>query len=459
MKLKVFVLRKKIDDLKKKLEEMRAKDAEFDKRKADLIEAFGEVNDETPEETRNQIEEEMNQFDQEADQHDADKKDLEEEVRKAEEELKELEEKQEEVPAEEPDPAPENEQPEMRGRSVINMTMKRRFKDLSYDEQIALVKREDVQKFLNDVRAMAGRARQERAVTGTALLIPEVILPLIQSSVDEYSKLKKHVKVERLTGTARQIIQGNIPEAVWTECCAKINELALGFTDVELDCYKVAGFIPVCNATLEDNDVDLADKILTALGQAIGYALDKAIVFGTGVKMPVGFAPGLASASKISLANKTGAALFAAILKGMKNVKHANGDLFWVMNESTKMELMGEAVTINAAGAIVSGVANTMPIIGGAIETLDFIKDNEIYGGYGQRYLLGERRGIQLATSTEVRFLEDETVFKGTARYDGKPVFQDAFIGFGLTAAATGAIDTNHPFASDTANAESLGGD
>lgn len=459
MKLKVFVLRKKIDDLKKKLEEMRAKDADFEKRKADLVEAFGEVNDETPEETRNQIEEEMNQFDQEADQHEADKKDLEEEVRKAEEELKELEEKQEEVPAEEPAPAPDNEQPETRERGVNTMTMKRRFKDLSYDEQIALVKREDVQKFLNDVRAMAGRARQERAVTGTALLIPEVILPLIQSSVDEYSKLKKHVKLERLTGTGRQIIQGNIPEAVWTECCAKINELALGFTDVELDCYKVAGFIPVCNATLEDNDIDLADKILTALGQAIGYALDKAIVFGTGVKMPVGFAPGLASASKISLANKTGAALFAAILKGMKNVKHANGDLFWVMNESTKMELMGEAVTINAAGAIVSGVANTMPIIGGAIETLDFIKDNEIYGGYGQRYLLGERRGIQLATSTEVRFLEDETVFKGTARYDGKPVFQDAFVGFGLTAAATGAIDANHPFASDTANAESLGGD
>ena len=459
MKLKVFVLRKKIDDLKKKLEELRAKDADFEKRKADLVEAFGEVTDETPEETRNQIEEEMNQFDQESDQHDADKKDLEEEVRKAEEELKELEEKQEEVPAEEPAPAPDNEQSETRERGVNTMTMKRRFKDLSYDEQIALVKREDVQKFLNDVRAMAGRARQERAVTGTALLIPEVILPLIQSTVDEYSKLKKHVKVERLTGTGRQIIQGNIPEAVWTECCAKINELALGFTDVELDCYKVAGFIPVCNATLEDNDVDLADKILTALGQAIGYALDKAIVFGTGTKMPIGFAPGLASASKISLANKTGAALFAAILKGMKNVKHANGDLFWVMNESTKMELMGEAVTINAAGAIVSGVANTMPIIGGAIETLDFIKDNEIYGGYGQRYLLGERKGIQLATSTEVRFLEDETVFKGTARYDGKPVFQDAFVGFGLTAAATGAIDTNHPFASDTANTESLGGD
>lgn len=116
------------------------------------------------------------------------------------------------------------------------------------------------------------------------------------------------------------------------------------------------------------------------------------------------------------------------------------------------MELMSEAVSINAAGAIVSGVSNTMPVIGGAIETLDFVKEGEIYGGYGARYLLGERKGIDLKVSEEYKFVEDQTVFKGTARYDGKPVFQDAFIGFGLSAAATAAIDTNHPFAADTAN-------
>lgn len=457
MKLKVFVLRKKIDDLKKKLEALRAKDAEFEQRKADLVEAFGEVTDETPEETRNQIEEEMNQFDHDAEQHEADKKDLEEEVRKAEEELKDLEEKQEEVPAEEPAPAPEEVKPEERTMKGVH-AMNKRFRDLTLDEQMKIVQREDVKKFLSDIRELA-KGFHTRSITNASLTIPEYVLPMIRSSAENYSKLKKHVNVVRLDGTGRQIVMGDIPEAVWTECCANLNELDLTFSEKELDCFKVAGFIPVCNATLEDNDVNLADEIFEAIGQSIGYAVDKAVGFGTGTKMPTGFIPGLAASNKISLANKTGTALFSALLKGMKNVKHAAGDLVWIMNESTKFDLMAEAVSINAAGAIVAGVNDTMPIVGGAIETLDFIKDGEIYGGYGQRYLLGERRDVQLAVSTEYRFVEDQTVFKGTARYDGKPVFQDAFVGFGLTGAPTAALDNNHPFAADVANAQSLGGD
>ena len=42
-------------------------------------------------------------------------------------------------------------------------------------------------------------------------------------------------------------------------------------------------------------------------------------------------------------------------------------------------------------------------------------------------YLLVERAGTELATSEHTRFLEDQTVFKGTARYDGKPVIAEAF--------------------------------
>ena len=37
---------------------------------------------------------------------------------------------------------------------------------------------------------------------------------------------------------------------------------------------------------------------MTMLGQSIGLALDKAIVYGTGVKMPLGIVTRLAQASK-----------------------------------------------------------------------------------------------------------------------------------------------------------------
>ena len=51
---------------------------------------------------------------------------------------------------------------------------------------------------------------------------------------------------------------------------------------------KVGGFIAIPNSTLEDSDIALANEILDGMGQGIGLAIDKAILYGTGTKMPVG---------------------------------------------------------------------------------------------------------------------------------------------------------------------------
>ena len=68
-----------------------------------------------------------------------------------------------------------------------------------------------------------------------------------------------------------------------------------------------------------------------------------------------------------------------------------------------------------------------MPILGGDIVILDFISDYDIVGGYGDLYLLVEREGTVLAASEHVKFIEDQTVFKGLARYDGLPVIAEGF--------------------------------
>ena len=98
---------------------------------------------------------------------------------------------------------------------------------------------------------------------------------------------------------------------------------------------------------------------------------------------------------------------------------------------------------------VVTGMQQAMPVVGGAVELLDFIPDNNIIGGYGQRYLLAERAGTTLAQSEHVRFLQDQTVFKGTARYDGTPAIAESFvlIGIGGTTPATSVT-----FAEDKAN-------
>lgn len=347
----------------------------------------------------------------------------------------------------------------------------RKFFKMSAQERDAFFAREDVKKYLEEVRTCM---REKRALTNVGLTIPVVMLGLIRENIAEYSKLYKHVNVRAVGGESRLVVMGTVPEAVWTECCANLNELDLGFNDVEVDCFKVGGFFAICNATLEDSDIDLASELLTALGQAIGLALDKAILYGTGSRMPLGVVTRLVQTSQpadypatartwtdlhtsnikaINSSGMTAAQLFAAIVTnfGAAKGKYSRGEKVFVMNEKTYTALAAQAISINANGAVVTGVFDRMPVVGGIIEVLDFVPDNVIIGGYFDLYLLAERAGNKFATSEHVRFLADQTVMKGTARYDGKPAIAEGFVAMGINNTTPNATMT---FAPDTANPE-----
>jgi HK97 family phage major capsid protein len=346
------------------------------------------------------------------------------------------------------------------------------FKGMERSSAMELLKREEVKTFLTNIRERSFKTEsmQMRAVEGGNLGIPDVILGLIRDNLHRYSKLISKVNLKPLGGTSRMNIVGDIPEAVWTEACATLNELDLKFYQLQMDGYKVGGYIPVCNAQLEDSDFNLGSEVFDALGQAIGLAVDKAILYGTGVKMPVGIVTRLAETAKPSywgnnerawanlstsnmgqVTGSTPAELFANLIRKSGNAKanYGNGSKFWAMNEITYTELQAKLVTFNAAGAIVASVNNTMPIIGGDIEILPFMKDGDIVGGYGSHYILAERAGSTFAVSEHVQFIQDNTVYKGTARYDGRPISGNGFVAMNIMGAAPA---TSVTFAPDEAN-------
>lgn len=467
MALKALMLKRKIELAQKALNDLRAKSAEFETREAELEASIAEVQ---TDEERAAVDEAVTAFEADKAAHDAEVGKLEEELRGLENELSEIEAKQE-VPA----PAEAPAQTETEERKVNTMfEIRTRFSDMTMEQRSAFVKREDVAAWLSAVRAMKG---QQRAISNADLTIPEVMLPLLHSEAARNSQLMALVNMTALSGTSRQVIMGAIPEAVWTEMCANINELDLGFNEIEMDGYKVAGYIKICNAILDDNDVNLATEIITALGAAIGKALDKAILFGTGVKMPLGIATRLAQTSQpadwgakapawtdlhetniltLNINGTSGTAFFESlILAAIAAKPHdaANGGLFWVMNRKTHLTIMAKALAFNAAAALTAGVNNEMPVIGGRIvelETTD-LQDYEIIGGFGAAYRLVQRQGATFATSDQRFFLEDQTAFRGVARYDGKPVFGDSFviINFANTSPTTTAT-----FADDYANTD-----
>lgn len=457
--LKAIMLRKKLSEVTKKLTEAREKAKELATREKELEAAIEEAQ---TDEEKEAVSQEVEQYEKDKEENDESVRTLEKEVSDTESELAELESKQRQA---EPEP-----EARKRGEETVKTTRKKFF-GMTVQERDAFLAREDVHGFLEHVRTLYTNGVQNRAITGAELTIPSVMLDLLRENIEEYSKLYKHVRVQSVPGKARQTIQGTIPEAVWTEMNAAINELSLVFNDAEVDGYKVAGYMVINNAVLKDSDIDLASTIITSLGQSIGLALDKAILYGTSKKMPTGVVTRLAQAAKpetypdtarewknlsssniVSIAAaKKGVDLFKEIVIASGNAKgkYSTGNRFWAMNETTKTKLVAEALSFNAAGAIATGMGDTMPIVGGAIETLDFIPDNVIVGGYGDLYLLAEREGAQITQSEHVKFLEDQTVYKGLARYDGLPVIAEGFVAIGILGTTPTADMT---FAEDTAN-------
>ena len=444
--------RKQLAGLTEKRDAIKARKDEMKKREEELEAAVQEITEETADEAKTAVEEAVAEFEEaaaaveaEAAENDKAIEDLEAAIDELQGELDEIASKVEEAAAEVDEK--KDEASDERSKKIMNTRDK--FFGMTAEQKNAFFAREDVKKCLAEVRtAMA----QKRAITGGALTIPTVMLDLIRDETAKASKLLPYVRLRSIAGKGRQNILGDIPEAVWTEMCANINEITLVFNDAEVDGYKVGGYIPVCNALLEDSDENLAGEIVTAFGAATGKALDKAILFGTGTKMPIGIATRLAATSQpswwgtndpaftdlhtsniqtLNINGSSGAAFFIALVAKLAIAKpkyNADG-LFWAMNRKTHLDIMAKALAFDASAALVSNT-EFMPVVGGTVVEFedDQLADYEIIGGFGGNYLLAERAGMEVASSDLPLFLQDQTVFKATSRYDGKPLCGEAFV-------------------------------
>lgn len=468
MALKSLMLRREIERKETELEALRAKNADFESREKELEIS---INEAESDEERSAVEEAVNSFENERQAHSETLSALETEVN----ELREKLQAEEARKPQKAEPAKNNK------RSVEKMSMtnirslpmnQRAFEALPEDTRSAILQKDDVQAFLSEIRSFKG---QSRSISGGELTIPVDFLDLIAENMFRYSKLMRHVRVRQVGGQARQTIAGTVPEAVWTEMCGNLNELQFTFNQVTLDGYKVGGFIPVCNALLEDNDVNLASFLIEMISESIGLAKDKAILYGKGAgyHMPLGIVTRLAQQSQpdnwpangpawsdlhtsnmISINNShTGAEFWAdlQIAVGNAYTKYSRGEMFWAMNSKTLAKLRSKAITFTAAGDVVANVYGILPIITGNIEVLEFMPDNDIVGGFGELYLWAQRRGMTVGMDGvgRVNRVQDETIFFGKERADGCPVIGGAFVAINIAGSTPTSSMT---FAGDAAN-------
>lgn len=469
--LKILMLKRQLDAKRSELKALEDKDAEFQTREAELETAIGEVEPGNAEQEA-AVTAEVDTFEADKAAHETAKQTLSADIESLETELADLERQA---------PAPKTPEKREKVRGDVHMETKinirslpmgrRAFDALPMEQRQAIVAQPEVQEFLGKMRGMKG---QSRAVTGAELTIPVVFLDLIAENMFRYSKLMNRVRMRNVTGEARQTIAGTVPEAVWTEMCGAINELTFVFNQITLDSYKVAGFVPVCNSILEDNDINLASWIVEMLSESIGLAKDKAILYGKGsaYHMPMGIVTRLAQATapdnypanapawvdlhesnilKIGGDSVTGAQFWAQLMEatGATYTKYNRGTMFWAMNSKTYATLKSKLITFTATGDVVANLFGSLPVVTGDIDILEFIPDGDIVGGYGDLYLWAQRAGMTIEQSREVQFIQDNTVFKGKERADGQPIIPGAFVAININ---NQEVTTAMDFAADTAN-------
>jgi HK97 family phage major capsid protein len=473
--LRQLVLTRKLAGLNSQLEGLRAKDAAFETRatalktrEAELETAINEITDQSTQEEKDAVDAAVAEHEaaeqalsDEKAANDTEKQRLEDEIAKIEAELAEINGRAKDLPKADP-------KPEAR-KDEHNMDTRVKFLGMGREARDAFFARDDVKGFLGEIRAI-----KTRGVTNGSLTIPDVVLELLRDNLEQFSKLARFVTVKRVNGTARQNILGAAPEGVWMEATGALNELDMSLNQIEVDGYMVGGIIWVHNTLLEDSDIALGSEIMSQLGAAIGKAVDRAILFGTGTKTPVGIATRLAQTSapsnwgtyapawtdlhtsnvlKLNIDGTTGATFYASLIAalGVAKPNYTDGRAFWVMNRKTHIKLMTKALAFDAAAALLAGVNNQMPIIGGEIVELELMGDNTIIGGYGSAYLLAERAGAQIESSEHAKFQQLMTGFRGYARYDGMPVFGEAFV---IVNFANADAATTSTFETDYANTD-----
>ena len=420
MALKVLMLRSRLTPLLAELQAFEATRAGFAAREAELER---DIADAQTDEERSVVSAAVDAFEQERSTNAAEIARVQQAIDAINDEIRSLEAAQTPPPASQPnnDPGATNHKRSVQPMPIIDT--ERRWFGLSYQQRDALLAQDSTKEFLQRFRQL--RAQQNSA-TGAELGIPTEFMQILRDLTYQNSKLWPYIHSESIRGNARQNIVGTGAEAVWSEMLANINEITLDFTQLEMDGYMLAGYMAIPNDIIEDSLINLAVYVETKLAKAIAKSRDKAILKGTGStgKQLVGIIPSLKSANSVTVTGFNLGEILSKISL-VDDGEEAYGEIIAVMKRSTFYgRFLRNMITTDSAGRyVVPDLKN--PNIGVRVVFSQYMDADKVLFGDFSRYMVTKRAALKLAASTDVKFIEDQTVIKGIERLDGKPLHVD----------------------------------
>jgi len=314
--------------------------------------------------------------------------------------------------------------------------------------------------FIDDIRIMARggvpktltKAMAEGTDTMGGFLVPEEFAAEVIRYASEEAIVRPRARV---LGMARDILtlpkldqtidQFGGVSLKWTGEAETKMETSPALGRITLNAKKLTGLTYVSDELLADAAVNVANFLVSLFGEAIAYEEDKQFLTGTGVAKPLGIVPSGTTVTRQTV-NRIRYADIMAMFKALPAWAHANA--VWITTlagleqlllirsgvwDGTTVDETKGVPLITATGPI-SGIAGALPmtIFGKPILLTDKLpavgtKGDLILGDLGW-YYIGDRGGLEVASSIHLRFATDETAIRFVKRVDGQLANAKAFV-------------------------------
>lgn len=413
MALRQLMLAKKIQQRKASFAVLKEEENKLKTRSEEIETAIGEA----------KTDEEMAAVEEEANKLDTDKAAFDEKKSKLEGEITQLETELEELNSKEP---PKQTRSSKRSQEGAEEGMNRyQVRELLKTGEY--YKRAEVREFYEKFKNL-------RAVGGAELTIPEVVVNRIMDIMGDFTTLYPLIDRIQVKGTTRILVDTDTTAATWVEQAGAIPTGDVGtIGEIDFDGFKVGKVTFVDNYLLQDSIINLDAYVTKKIARAIALALDKAIVAGEGAtsKQPTGIISQIPAGNKVDVVadNK----LLINLVKKIGLIDtgaDSVGEIIAVMKRSTYYNRLVEfSINVDSSGNVVGKLPNLRQpdLVGLRVVFNNNLDEDKVLFGDFSKYTLVERESITIDSSEHVKFVEDQTAFRGKGRFDGKPTKKEAF--------------------------------
>lgn len=295
------------------------------------------------------------------------------------------------------------------------------------DKMQNLLRSKPVRDFYSDLQV---RLRNGSLSRGAEIVIPEEAEDSLTELIKEYSALYSEVRMIPIGIDGRAVVSVDNVKAAWSFSADILPEMDSSLTAVELADNKLGCFTSVPNSTLENTLIDMALYIEDLLAQAMAYGFDDAVINGVGdntsVFEPRGIMLNLPATNRVAEPLET----FDNMISSPGLILHNIG----LITSGTKDDI-GEVIAVMKRKTYYkyasTGNNSSLPypnLNGVRVKFTPAVGDNKIILGDFKQYVMGKRRGAQIAASDQVKFTDDQTLFRVSGRFDGQPLNNAAFV-------------------------------